>query len=101
MQPGRRWVKVLNQSWPPAEIARRLCDVPIEDQIRVRVRVVFETGEEHLEGIATRWTKNLPHVRVAINDVRIVSGGVWVAPSDIERMGGFERGTGADRALVA
>jgi hypothetical protein len=36
-------------------------------------------------GIATRWAKNLPHVRVEINDERIVSGGVWVAPADVER----------------
>lgn len=36
--------------------------------------------------IATRWVKNLPHVRVAVNDVRIVSGGVWVAPMDLERL---------------
>jgi hypothetical protein len=86
VQPGHRWTRVLNQSWPPAEVARRLTDVPIEQQIPVRVRVVFETGEEQLDGIATRWVKNLPHVRVAINDVRIVSGGVWVAPSDIERV---------------
>lgn len=86
IQPGQRWAEVLNQSWPPPEVARRLCDVPIEDQIHVRVRVLFETGEEQLEGIATRWTKNLPHVRVSINDVRLVSGGVWVSPSDIERI---------------
>ena len=86
VQPGHNWVSVKNESWPPAEVARRMTPLSIDQQIAVRVRVVFETGEEWLEGFATRWTKNLPHVRVAIHDERVASGGVWVAPEDIKRM---------------
>lgn len=84
VQPASQWAKVLNEKWPSAELARRLRDV--DDPIPVTVRIVFETGEERLPGLATRWVNSpTKHVRVAVQDSRLVSGGVWVDPADVER----------------
>lgn len=85
VQPAKDWATVLNESWPPPEIARRLRDVDVDKQIPVIAHVVFESGEEQLFGYATRWAKDLPHVRVSINDARLTTGGLWLAPADIQR----------------
>ncbi len=87
VQPAKRWAKVLNESWPSTELARQLRDVDVDQQIPVVVRIVFETGVEHLPGVATRWvSRPTAHVRVEVQDDRLVSGGVWVDPADIERV---------------
>lgn len=81
------WVKILNESWPEPELARRLKDVGVDKQIPVTVRIVFETGIEHLPGIATRWSNGQrKHVRVTVDDHRVATFGVWVDPADVERL---------------
>lgn len=86
VQPARHWVKVLNESWPKAEIARRMHELEVDEQIPVTARVVFETGEEQLQGSAVWWVRRpTAHVRVRINDNRLQSGGVWLDPADIQR----------------
>lgn len=82
VQPATGWSDPLNETWPPAELARRLQDVPVDKQIAVVARLVFETGTEYLEGFATRWEDGKPYVRIAIADSRLRSGGVWLHPSD-------------------
>jgi hypothetical protein len=83
VQPAGGWQRVQNESWPPAEVARRLSDRPYEEQIPVIVRVVFDTGEENIEGMASRWTGQ--HVYVLVADQRVRIGGVWVAAADVSR----------------
>lgn len=86
VRPANRWVDVLNESWPKPELARQLRELPSAEQIPVTARVVFKTGEEQLPGLAVYWiTRPTKHVRVRINDARLVSGGLWLDPSDITR----------------
>lgn len=83
VQPAGRWQKVLNENWPPADVARRLNDRPVEEQIPVSVRVVFTAGEERLDGMAARWTRM--HGYVIVADQRIRNQGIWVLAADIQR----------------
>lgn len=87
VQPSGRWSTPLNESWPPADIARKLNDTEPYKWISVRVRLVFDTGEEVLDGSATRWVNRgkTRHVYVTVNDPRLNSGGVWVDPADVSR----------------
>lgn len=86
VRPSNRWVEVLNESWPKPELARQLRELDVDKQIPVTARVVFTTGEEHLPGMAVYWiTRPTKHVRVRIDDVRLVSGGLWLDPADIRR----------------
>ncbi|GAA3509916.1 hypothetical protein GCM10022234_00020 [Aeromicrobium panaciterrae] len=86
VQPAKQWVKVLNESWPPLEVSRRIRDVEPQDEIPVIVRVQFETGEEYLEGKAVWWVnRQTRHVRIAVNDSRLQTGGVTVDPADVRR----------------
>lgn len=81
------WVKILNESWPEPELARKLKDVAVDEQIPVTVRIVLETGVEYLQGVATRWSSGrTKHVRVEVQDNRLQTGGVWVDPADVERL---------------
>lgn len=84
VQPAGKWRNILNESWPPADGARRLTDRPVAEQIAVTVRVVFDTGTEQLDGMASRWTGN--HVYVLVQDPRVRIGGVWVDAGDVERI---------------
>lgn len=79
---------VLNESWPMRDAkgfhARGIDDQPIERQMGVLVRLVFENdGEDFLPATATRWTKT--HVFVVVNDPRVQRGQVWVKAEDARR----------------
>lgn len=85
--PHRNWQRVLNQSWPLRDDkgqphARGIKDV--DHPIPVTVRIIWEhDGEEHLDGIATRWHGRSVHV--AISDWRAQVQGVWVDAADVRR----------------
>lgn len=73
---------VLNESWPPTDVAAVLKNVP--EPIPVTVRLVFDTdGEQQLAGRAVRWWQR--HVYVELDDHRIRSTGVWVDAGDVKR----------------
>lgn len=72
-----------NQLWPPPEVARRLNDKSLADQIPVSVRLEFSTGEETLDGMAKRWWQR--HVYVGVDDPRLPTWGAWVDASDVTR----------------
>lgn len=73
---------VLNQSWPPADVAREL--KTRDDGIGVRVRVVFDRdGEQWLDGVARRWWQT--HVCVECGDARLRVRYVWVGAEDVRR----------------
>jgi hypothetical protein len=75
----RSWQRVLNERWPPDPR-----DVPEREAIPVRVRVVWERdGEEWVDGLACRWTRE--RVYVELRDVRSMTLGVWVSASDVRR----------------
>lgn len=79
--PTEHWQDVLNESWPPADVARKLQD---REGIPVTVRVVFgRDGEQQLDGRARRWWEQ--HVYVELKDRRIRTTGVWVDASDVQR----------------
>lgn len=78
----RAFQDVLNQSWPPAEVARELRNRP--DAIAAKARVMFETdGEQWLDGIARRWWQQ--HVCVELEDPRLRVRYVWVSAADVRR----------------
>ena len=80
-----RFQDILNQSWPPAEIARELKNR--DDAIDVRVRVVFDPdGEQWLEGIARRWWQQ--HVCVECDDPRLRIRYLRVDAADVKRRSG-------------
>lgn len=81
---GAPRIKIANESWPPPDVARRLNDRPSGEQVAVEVRVAFETGDEWLQGTATRWHGQ--HVRVVTSDPRIVTYGLWVVAADVRRI---------------
>lgn len=82
--PRGLWQDVTNEHWPPAEVTKRLRDVPRDQQIDVIVRVVFDVdGEQQLAGRAVRWTKD--SVCVAVGDPRLRVHYVWLAPADVRR----------------
>lgn len=84
--------RVLNESWPAPEVARKLRDVEVWRQIEVNARVVLENdGPEWLPGTAVRWTRQ--HVCVLLPERRLLVPYVWLNPSDVRRSqreeGGF------------
>lgn len=84
--PHSLWQAVTNRSWPPGDIARTLRDAPADQQIDVIARIVFaDDGEQHLPGLATRWTRQ--HVCVSISDPRLQVQFVWLNPADVRRRG--------------
>jgi hypothetical protein len=76
---------VLNESWPPLDVARRLKDVPRDRQIEVEARLVLPYGgEEWVRARAVRWTRT--HVCVWVPDARLLIPYVWLVPSDVRRV---------------
>lgn len=76
--------RVLNESWPAPEVARKLRDVESYRQIPVSARIVFEKdGPQWLEGTATRWTRI--HGCVMLADQRLIVPYVWLNATDIRR----------------
>ena len=51
--------------------------------IRVRVRLVWATGAEWVDGLALEWTSQV--VRVETRDVRLHPRVVWVSKEDVKR----------------
>lgn len=73
---------VLNQLWPPPEVARELKNR--DDAIEVQVRVVFDRdGEQWLDSVARRWWQL--HVCVECEDRRLRVRYVWVGAGDVRR----------------
>ena len=75
--------EVLNQSWPPAEVARALNNV--REPIAVSARVVFERdGETWLDAMAVRWWRR--HVCVHVEgEERLQVPYVWVDAGEVRR----------------
>lgn len=75
-----RWQEVLNESWPPADVARRLRDVA--EPIAVTVRLELDQdGEVRLQAQAVRWWQQ--HVCVYLIDPRLQARYVWVDAADV------------------
>lgn len=76
-----RFQDVMNKSWPPPDVARRLSD---HAAIPVTVRIVWDRdGETWLDGTATRWHGQ--HVFVRFVDERSRLGFAWVDAGDVGR----------------
>jgi hypothetical protein len=64
--------------------------VPIPDRwtkgaINVAVRVEWaRDGEERIDGVATRWTRDVVYVEFA--DPRKATTGIWVVAADVRRV---------------
>lgn len=72
---------VENASWP--HDVREIKDQAANDQVDVRVRIVFrDDGEAILDGRAIRWSADFRRICVQVNDPRVQTGLVWVDASD-------------------
>lgn len=73
---------VVNQSWPPREVALRLTDRA--DAIAVRARVELEVdGEDWIDGTAKRWYGR--SVCVYAEDSRLLAPYTWLDADDVVR----------------
>lgn len=78
--------RVLNESWPLRDKdgghARGIEDQPSPIDVDVRIEWA-QDGEEWIPGSASRWTRS--HVFVRFQDVRSLTGFVWVRARDVRR----------------
>jgi hypothetical protein len=76
--------EVLNECWPPGDMARRIKPASPDRFVKVIVRVEFEhDGWTEIAGTAQRWWRN--HVCISVGDPRLRTMYVWLDAADVRR----------------
>jgi hypothetical protein len=71
-------VRLQNQRPVPAGVHH-----DVDDPIPVVAVLRWATGTERAETVALEWTRTL--VRVRVNDLRVMTGAVWLPARDVRR----------------